>query len=142
MLTMVGMSVVAFSPGQPYGCWKNWNFHVADAYAPEIGALEVEELVPGRGALALEEGRLVVAVQVVLVGPITQRDALQELAGVGEHPRSGVCGPPRRRRRGSGPDAARRSRSTGERPLIDRRPPIEGRGIPPSPRVVAGMPAT
>src|SRR5262245_42537410 len=36
MLTIVGISVVTFGPGQPCGCWKNWNLN--GDFLPEQGA--------------------------------------------------------------------------------------------------------
>ncbi len=37
MFTMVGMSVVTFGPGQPCGCWKNWNLKSSMRMAPSWG---------------------------------------------------------------------------------------------------------
>ena len=78
---MVGMSVVTFSArASPSGCWKNWNLKSSMRMAPELGPAEVEELVPLGRSLARQQVHLVVAVEVVLVGPVAELHALQQLA--------------------------------------------------------------
>ena len=43
--TIVGMSVVIFSPGQPYGCWMKLVLKVVDPHSAEVRSTEVEDLV-------------------------------------------------------------------------------------------------
>ena len=45
MLTIMGMSVVTFSPGQPHGCWIELELEVVDADRAQLRPAEVEQLV-------------------------------------------------------------------------------------------------
>ena len=82
MLTIVGMSVVTFSPGQPQGCWIELELEVVDANGAQLRRRRsrTDLMALGR-ALASEQVHLVVAVEMVLVGPVAELHALQQLVG-------------------------------------------------------------
>ena len=79
MLMIVGMSVVTFSPGQPSGLLVELVLEVVDADGPQLGSAEIEQLVPLLRSRAQEQVGLVEAVEMVLVGPVAQLDALEQL---------------------------------------------------------------
>src|SRR5262249_1734975 len=51
---------------------------VIDSYGSELRASEIEELVADRGAFALEQRHLIVAVEMILVGPVAELRALEK----------------------------------------------------------------
>ena len=77
---MVGMSVVTFGPGPAVRLLVELVLEVVDANGAQVRAAEVEEFVALGRPLALQQVHLVVAVEVVLVGPVAELHALEELA--------------------------------------------------------------
>src|SRR5262249_11125737 len=67
--------------GPPGRLHDELELHVIDADGGQFGARKIEELVAFRWPLAQYQFRLVVAVEVVLVGPVTELDALEQLRG-------------------------------------------------------------
>src|SRR5215471_16189893 len=77
-LTIVGMSVVSFSR-PAVGLLITLKLEVVDPDCPKLGPAEVEDLMPCRGSLAQQQFHLIIAVEVVLVGPVTELHARQQL---------------------------------------------------------------
>ena len=72
-LVRYGTSTWVFSPSQPAGLVDEAILVVVDAHGAERALAEVEDLVAGRRTLAGDHVHLVVAVEMVLVGPVAHR---------------------------------------------------------------------
>ena len=78
-LVMYGTSDVRLFAQPAVGLVDEAELVVVDAHRADGALAEVEDLVARRRALAGDHGRLVVAVEMVLVGPVADLHALEQL---------------------------------------------------------------
>ena len=68
-----------FGTGPAQGLLVKLVFEVIDTQGTELCPAKIEELVPSRWPLALQEVHLVIAIQMVLIGPVAQLHSLEQL---------------------------------------------------------------
>src|SRR5262249_6671565 len=70
-----------FFAGPAPGLLEELELEVVDAKGPKMRATEVKDFVASRWSVALQQGRLVIAIQVVLVATVAKFDTFQQLLG-------------------------------------------------------------